>query len=108
MQARIVKSLEELHPAMLGIPAPPETAPVILPTELDLIIVPALAYDKSGHRLGYGGGYYDRYLRDTPAFTIGLAREFLMKEKLPTQPHDIAVKCIITENRVLMTETTAT
>ena len=101
MQARAVISMAELRPAMLGIPAPPDTAPVIDPEELDLIVVPALAYDRAGHRIGYGGGYYDRYISGIPAFTVGLARELLMKEKLPVQPHDIAVKCIITEERVI-------
>jgi len=101
MQARVVASLDELKPAMLGIPAPPDSAPVIQPEMLDLIIVPALAYDMAGFRLGYGGGYYDRYLCHTQAYTIGLTRERLLKSSLPIEPHDIAVKCVITEERIL-------
>ena len=97
MRAHVVSSLDELRPAMLGIPAPPDTAPVIKPEDLDLVIVPALTYDKSGYRLGYGGGYYDRYLYGIPAFTVGLARSRLLKDKLPREPHDIAVKCLVTE-----------
>ena len=97
MHARSVRSLDELRPAILGIPAPPETAPAISPSDLELVFVPALAYDKSGYRLGYGGGYYDRYLRDITSFTVGLARERLMKEVLPREPHDIAVECVLTE-----------
>ena len=97
MQARVVSSLNELQPAMLGIPAPNDTAPIIDPEELELIIVPALAYDRNGYRLGYGGGYYDRYLCGAAAFTIGLARDRLMKDELPREPHDIAVKRIVTE-----------
>ena len=100
MQARVVNSLDMLRPAMLGIPAPPDTAPTLAPAELDFIIVPALTYDFDGHRLGYGGGYYDRYLSGLPAFTAGLARERLIKDSLPVEPHDIAVKCVITEDRV--------
>ena len=100
MEARIVTNLAELRPAMLGIPAPPDTAPAISPEELDLIIVPALAFDKRGYRLGYGGGYYDRYLSGIPAFTVGITRERLVKDELPTQAHDIAVDCIVTEERV--------
>ena len=100
MQARAVRCLGDLHPAMLGIPAPPDTAPVIAPEDLDIVIVPALAFDSEGYRLGYGGGYYDRYLRTIPAYTIGLARERLMKDELPREPHDIAVKCVLTEERV--------
>jgi len=101
MEARAVKSFDEFRPAMLGIPAPPDSAPVIAPGELDLIIVPALAYDRYGFRLGYGGGYYDRFLNGLTAFTVGLARDRLIKENLPAQPHDIAVKCVITEEIII-------
>ena len=97
MQAHIVRSLGELQPSMLNIPAPPDTAPVIAPEDLDLIIVPALTYDMAGYRLGYGGGYYDRYLNGVAAFTIGLARHRLIADELPREQHDIAVCCIVTE-----------
>jgi len=100
MQARAVNSLDELHPAMLGIPAPPDCAPVIAPEELDLVIVPALAFDKRRYRLGYGGGYYDRYLQNISAYTVGLTRELLIKDELPREPHDIAVKRVITESGI--------
>ena len=101
MQARAVLSLDDLLPAMLGIPAPPDTSPLIAPDELDLIIVPALTYDIRGFRLGYGGGYYDRYLMGISAYTIGIGRERLIKERLPTDTHDIAVNCVATEERIL-------
>ncbi|MCL1835754.1 MAG: 5-formyltetrahydrofolate cyclo-ligase [Oscillospiraceae bacterium] len=101
MHACAVRSLDELRPAVLGIPAPSEEAEVIAPSKLDLIIVPALTYDTDGYRLGYGGGYYDRYLPRTAAFTIGLARERLIKERLPREPHDIAVRCVMTEKGAL-------
>ena len=97
MQARVINNLDELRPAMLGIPAPPDAAPVLVPEELDFIVVPALTYDMVGYRLGYGGGYYDRYLSGVRAFKAGLARERLLKEALPREDHDIAVDCIITE-----------
>ena len=97
MHARSIKNLSELRPAILGIPAPPETAPIIQPEELELVIVPALAYDTSGYRLGYGGGYYDRFLYGIRAYTAGLARARLMKDDLPREPHDIPVKCVVTE-----------
>ena len=102
MYARIVKDLSELKPAMLGIPAPPDTAPIIKPEELELIIVPAFRYDKAGYRIGYGGGYYDRYLSGLPAFTAGIARKRLMKDDLlPVEAHDIPVNCVVTEEAVL-------
>jgi len=97
MQAREIKTLDDLKPAILGIPAPSETAPIITREDLELIIVPALTYDKAGFRLGYGGGYYDRYLADIHACTIGLARERLIREELPREPHDIEVNYLVTE-----------
>ena len=100
MQARAVNSLNELKPAVLGIPAPPDTAPVIAPDDLDLVIVPALTYDLTGNRIGYGGGYYDRYLNGIRAFTVGLARERLIRRELFVEPHDIPVKCVVTEERI--------
>ena len=99
MNARVVESLEDLRPAMLGIPAPPESATIVPSNELDLIIVPALTYDMTGYRLGYGGGYYDRYLQSISASTVGIARERLLCEKLPFEMHDIAVHQVITEER---------
>ncbi|MDR0490481.1 MAG: 5-formyltetrahydrofolate cyclo-ligase [Oscillospiraceae bacterium] len=97
MQARVVSDLNELCPAVLGIPAPTDSAAPIDPQDLELVIVPALAYDRSGYRLGYGAGYYDRYLLKTSAFTVGLARDRLLKDELPKEPHDVAVKCLATE-----------
>ena len=103
MQARAVRSISELTPSMLGIPAPPDTAPIIFPDDLELVIVPALTYDAAGYRIGYGGGYYDRYLCGINAFTVGLARERLLRPELPREAHDIAVKCVATENAVIYT-----
>ena len=100
MEARKISCLSELEESMLGIPAPPDTAQIITPEELDFIIVPALAYDINGYRIGYGGGYYDRFLPKTNAFTVGLARERLILKTAPKEPHDIAVNCIVTESTV--------
>jgi len=97
MKALAVDSLSELRPSLLGIPAPPTSAPEIAPEALDLVIVPALTYDRAGYRLGYGGGYYDRYLSGIPAVTVGMARERLLKNELPREPHDIAVMYVLTE-----------
>ena len=76
------------------------SAPVIAPEKLDLVIVPALAYDLAGFRLGYGGGYYDRFLTGTQAFKAGLARERLIMDMLPRESHDIAVDSVITEEKI--------
>lgn len=99
-----IKSLNELAPGVYGIrePLPEYLRPVSL-TSIDLIIVPGVAFDLKGHRLGYGGGYYDRFLRrvgdDVPR--VGLAFELQLLDELPVEDHDVTVDTIITEKRII-------
>ncbi len=65
--------------------------------EIDLALVPALAYDIRGIRLGRGGGYYDRYLGDFSGVTVGLCRDVLLQERLPAEAHDRPVDIVLTE-----------
>jgi len=69
--------------------------------DIDLIIVPGVAFDIKGNRMGHGKGYYDRLLENTKAKTVGLAFEFQIVEKIPTDKHDRPVDMIITEDRVI-------
>ena len=85
---------EKLTKSAMGI-REPDTLP-INPCELDLIIVPALMTDKKGYRLGYGGGYYDRFITSTDAKTICAIPEELTVDELPYAEHDIKIDCIIT------------
>lgn len=64
---------------------------------IDLVIVPAVAFDRRGHRLGRGLGYYDRFLATLPESTpcVGLAFDFQVVERLPVLSHDIAVNTVI-------------
>jgi len=103
MDARIVNNFTDFSTSVsiIGIPSPPITAPIIQPEELDLILVPALAFDSRGFRLGLGGGYYDRYLSNLPAYTVGLARGRILKDEIPSEPHDVPVKCIVSEEQIL-------
>lgn len=64
-----------------------------------LTLVPALAFDRKGNRLGYGGGYYDTFLRDFPGVSVGLCREAFLYDELPfAEAHDERVDCIQTES----------
>ncbi|MCK4261610.1 5-formyltetrahydrofolate cyclo-ligase [bacterium] len=76
----------------------------ILPQEIDLVIVPAVAFDHRGSRLGFGGGFYDNFLRQVPPKTIriGLAFQLQMVEGLPSQEKDEGVNIIVTEEGVLI------
>ncbi len=70
-------------------------------TNFDLIIVPTIAFDKELHRLGYGGGYYDKFLStQTEALKIGVSFESCKTDILPHEPHDVALDIIVTEKTV--------
>lgn len=98
---------EELEPGTLGILEPlaelrADPARQIRPDELDLILVPGLAFDLCGGRLGRGKGYYDRFLKTIPrsAVRIGLAFEYQILDEVPTTPSDEKMDWIITEKGV--------
>ncbi len=81
-----------------GIPQP-AAGRRIRPSELDLILVPGIGFDRKGGRLGRGGGYFDRFLEKAPKKIprVGLAFRFQVVEKLPWEPHDEPVSRVITE-----------
>lgn len=68
--------------------------------KIDLIIVPALGFDYNGNRLGFGAGYYDRFLADnSESVKIGLAFDFQVIPSIPTEPHDIPMNIVFTPSR---------
>ena len=70
-------------------------------TQLDLLIVPGLIYAPNGSRIGFGGGYYDRYLKNYLGNTISLAFSAQIIEEIPSEEHDIRVQKIITNKGVI-------
>ena len=87
-----------------GILEPSPDAPLLQPKEIDLILVPAVACDRKGYRLGYGGGYYDRLLnlpnwREIP--TLGILFDFAYVPQLPREAWDLPLSGICTENRII-------
>ena len=78
-----------------GIPEPIEDGPVADdPTAL--VLMPGLAFDREGHRIGYGGGFYDKFLSAEPDHpTLALCYEFQMQEHLETEEFDIPVDCVL-------------
>lgn len=99
MEARAISDFNELTESSYHLLEPMSSTRVIQPEALDFIIVPALAYDIEGYRLGFGGGYYDRYLVRTQAYTVGVSRERLICDVLPRETHDVPVMCVITEKK---------
>jgi 5-formyltetrahydrofolate cyclo-ligase len=83
----------------------PRDGQLLPPRAIDLVIVPALAFDTSGNRLGRGGGFYDRYLARLrrATVTIGLAFDVQITEDLPIDGHDIRVDIVVTDRRMTRT-----
>lgn len=94
---RIVTSLGELAAGAYGIPEPRENAPRAALTERTLCVVPALALDRDGYRLGYGKGYYDRFLSSFVGRSLAAIHSSLICERLPRNDTDIPLVTIITE-----------
>ena len=95
---REVDSLENLEPNPLGLLEPPEGAGAhVLPEAFDLIVVPVVAFDRRGYRIGFGGGYYDRFLARCSALKVGLAYDFQCLDEVPSGPHDQRLDRILTE-----------
>ncbi len=74
----------------------PQDSPEIDPAQLDLIIVPGLAFCPEGYRIGFGGGYYDRFLTRTGGVTVGVCYSQFVRE-LPKDPWDVPVQHLLTE-----------
>ena len=96
-----IDSLDELKSADFGLLEPCDTCKEAHLTQSSLCIVPALAFSHDGYRIGYGGGYYDRFLEDFPGVSIGVAYRELTLESLPHEPHDKKVYILVNEGGVL-------
>ncbi len=91
----------ELRPGYCRIPEPDiSKAKLIAPQEIDIVLLPGSVFDRSGGRLGYGGGYYDRFLaREAPdALRIGLAFELQIVDEVPLMAHDMRLHYLLSES----------
>lgn len=97
-----IQSVKDCKPGLWGILEPVSyKAPADDP---GLILLPGLAFDESGNRLGYGGGYYDKYLKARPdCACAALAYELQLLEEVPHEEHDKQVEYIVTPERVIAT-----
>ncbi len=104
MEAVEIKSLDNLTKDKYGILEPARDIEAVDKVDLDLIILPGVVFDELGGRIGYGGGYYDKYLSnlDKSIPKAALCYEFQIIDKVPTEEHDIKADCIITEERVII------
>ncbi len=104
MVLRRIERLEELQKGSFGILEPRPTGVDHQANEADLIVVPGVAFDLAGHRIGYGKGFYDRFLHhpDCSAHLVGLCHDFQLTEELiPVDAHDIPMEIIVSDKRII-------
>ncbi len=88
----------ELRPGVLSILEPPADAPVVPVEHIGLFVVPGLAFDPAGNRLGFGAGHYDITLTDNPhALRVGMAYEFQVVDRVPAGPGDARMGLVVTD-----------
>ena len=98
LPSRIVDFKRDLFPSNFGILEPKEEFLRLIPQEdLELVVVPGIAFDKRGARIGHGGGFYDRFLKmlSPRVKTIGLAFDFQILDSLPTGCQDVPVSMVV-------------
>ncbi len=71
-------------------------------SKIDLAIVPGISFDTNLNRLGRGKGYYDKLLSQLDTYLIGVCFSFQLKEEIPTEPHDLPMNCVISQNEFLL------
>ena len=100
MEVRQIFGEEDLVDGFYGIREPKKECLLIKPEAIEMAIVPCLSSSRKGSRLGYGGGYYDRYLEQVKAPKAVLCRERLMRENIPEEKHDLRMGMVISENGI--------
>lgn len=104
LEFRVVESFADFAPGSFGVPEPC-TELRLAAGELDLVLVPGLAFDRRGYRLGYGKGYYDRLLAASPALTTcGICMRDFFVDELPTEAWDQRVGLVVMEDSIHKTE----
>lgn len=92
---------DDLVPGRFGVHEPPPSALIVDPREIAVALVPGLAATREGVRLGYGGGYYDAFLPETPAQRLGVVLAAFLVETLPAETHDARLDGVVTERETV-------
>ncbi|MBS4217148.1 5-formyltetrahydrofolate cyclo-ligase [Bacillus sp. FJAT-49711] len=102
MVFREITSFNQLETVFFGLLEPIEAETnQIINRDIPLLIVPGLVFNREGYRIGFGGGYYDRFLTDFHGATISLCFSLQISDNISIENHDIPVKKIITENEII-------
>lgn len=97
-----VESLDELAPGAFRVPEPdPRVHADVAREDVDVVVVPGVAFDATGHRLGYGRGYFDRFLDGFRGLKVGVTYDALVADALPAEAHDVRMDVLVTERRVI-------
>lgn len=100
MDFRLIESFVQTETVYMNLREPRvELTEAVTPQEIDLQIVPGVVYSLDGYRIGFGGGYYDRYLENYPNEAISLAFELQLHHTINRESHDLSVSAIYTEDR---------
>ncbi len=95
--ARLVR-----HP--FGMAEPAADLPTVPPEAIELALVPGLAFNRQGWRLGYGGGYFDRFLKDFAGVSVGVVFRALLLDEVPHAPFDVPMQWIVSEGGLFATQ----
>ena len=102
LRLHLVHAQTPLNVGAFSVPEPAADAAAIEPDEIDFALIPALALDPRGYRIGYGGGYYDRLIpRLANACTCAVAYDFQLISEVPELPFDASVDVVVTDSRVI-------
>lgn len=102
MEARQIKSFDDLAAGAYGIPEPAASTKTVSPEKIDLIILPCVSCDRWCNRIGHGAGYYDYFLSlvSPKCFKAALCFEKVLMDEIPTGAHDVPVDAVVTEETV--------
>ncbi len=103
IQACRVENPSWLSGGRFGIPEPEPCVPS-QPKDIDMVAVPGVAFDREGYRLGFGKGYYDRFLSQTEALKVGVLYSFQLVDFVPREPWDVPMDILITERETIHTQ----
>ena len=99
MAHALIESLDGLVDGPMGLVQPDPAKATLLEKqeEIDLVVVPGIAFDRRGHRIGFGGGFYDRFLANLQVVKVGLCYDDLILQGIPNEPHDVPMDIVVAQ-----------
>ena len=99
MAHALIESLDGLVDGPWGLAQPDPAKATLLEKqeEIDLVVVPGIAFDRRGHRIGFGGGFYDRFLANVQVVKVGLCYDDLILQEIPNEPHDVPMDIVVAQ-----------